>query len=1245
MNARENDRTRVEAPLAPANVGEDPRVIAALEEYLSALEAGQPIDRHEFLARHATIADVLAKYLESLEFVQIAVPELHRSFRSHSPASTGCVERPAPARLGDFRILREVGRGGMGMVYEAEQLSLGRRVALKVLTFVATMDPRQLQRFHNEARAAAALHHANIVPVYAVGCERGVHYYAMQFIDGRTLADLITELQSLARHSEQTPKREQEAIAPDSFRAGLPADTVAETVYKAMTGVSTLTASKGRDFFRTVAQLGVQAAGALDHAHQLGVVHRDIKPGNLLLDDRGNVWIADFGLAHIPSDPRLTLTGDVVGTLRYMSPEQALAKRLVIDHRADIYSLGVTLYELLTLRPAIDGENREEMLKKIAFEEPIPPRRLNKAIPPELEIIVLKAIAKNPDERYATAQELADDLHCFLEDRPIRARRPSLQVRLARWSRRHKSLVASILAALLMGLVVLAGSIGWVVSDRAARRAKNQQLIARALTESEQWQEDRRLPQALSAARRADELLAGADVEEDFRERVRNRLADLELLDRLEKVRLEKMTAIKDGRFDAESTDALYIQMFREAGLDVEALPAEEAGERIRKRSSVAVELAGVLDEWASIRLDLRGVEDPGWKVLLRIAQRTDPDPWRSQVRKALQDWDGQALRRVVASEEAFHLPAGLLSFLGFVLRLDRETRGQAERFLREAQRRHTSDFWVNEDLYWFYNVVQPTQGEEAIRFAAVAVALRPQSPGAHLNLGFALERSKSRLDEAIAEYREAIRLNQDFAEAHINLGTALRNKGQLDEAIEVYREAIRINKNLAGPHIGLGNALRDKGQLDVAINEYREAIRINTNFAEAHTNLGIALSEKGQLDAAIDEHHEAIRIRKDFAEPHNSLGALLMGKGRLDEAIAEYREAIRIQKDHANAHYNLGNALHKKGRPDEAIAEYQEAIRINKDFAEPHCNLGNVLRDKGQLDEAIAHYRKATTLNKDFAVAHHNLGSALAARGKLDEAICEYRLAIRIQEDYAEAHCRLGLSLLQKGLYPQAVDELGRGHELGIQKSHWSLPSANWLRDAERLADLDARLPALIDGEELPKDSGERLVLARLCQQPHKKLYAASARWYGEAFAAQPAVAENLATGDRYNAACAAALAGCGQGKDVADLDLNQRSQLRRHALDWLRADLDAWQRLLEKNPDKVRLALVKQMQHWQEDPDLANLREKEALARQSEAEQTEWKRLWHEVAALHQLAAAPEKTIAPIHANDGSKRGQPGR
>jgi serine/threonine protein kinase len=251
----------------------------------------------------------------------------------------------------------------MGVVYEAEQISLRRQVALKVLPFAATMDPRHLQRFHNEAQSAACLHHTNIVPVFSVGCERGVHFYAMQFIDGQPLSDLIRQLRERGKIASAPlgeVRTEAYHPAPDAVATPRP---VAEMT--PLTGEG----RRGPDYYRKVVQLGVQAAEALDHAHQLGIVHRDIKPGNLLVDRRGNLWVTDFGLAHVRhSEASLTVSGQMVGTPRYMSPEQALARRVPIDHRTDVYSLGVTLYELLTLRPAFESEDRQELLHQNRLE-------------------------------------------------------------------------------------------------------------------------------------------------------------------------------------------------------------------------------------------------------------------------------------------------------------------------------------------------------------------------------------------------------------------------------------------------------------------------------------------------------------------------------------------------------------------------------------------------------------------------------------------------------------------------------------------------------------------------------------------------------------------------------------------------------------------------------------------------------------------------------------------------------------
>ena len=452
----------------PSHLADDPRVTQALEEYLAALEAGHAPDRNQFQARYPDLAEDLSDYLDGLEFMHHTAVDIH-ALSGSDAAGLGSTAPAISLPLEDYQVIREVGRGGMGVVYEAVQQSLHRRVALKVLSLGANPDPRHLQRFKNEAQAAAQLQHPNIVPIFSVGCERGVHYYAMRFIDGKTISTHIRELRAGAGDTiPATACESTGADFPDGstgsvnvFATGAednlsgidPASSISELDESSADECQVANPTvRSQAFFRKAAWIGVQAAEALEHAHQMGVIHRDVKPANLLLDNNGRVWVADFGLARW-SDAGITTSGDMLGTLRYMSPEQASGGRNLVDHRTDIYSLGATLYELLTLQPVCRGDDHGGLLQQILHEDPIPPRRWCANIPRDLETILLKALGKQVEERYGTAQELADDLRRFLDGRPVLARRPGLAERAAKWARRHRAVVVS--AAVLLVLSVL----------------------------------------------------------------------------------------------------------------------------------------------------------------------------------------------------------------------------------------------------------------------------------------------------------------------------------------------------------------------------------------------------------------------------------------------------------------------------------------------------------------------------------------------------------------------------------------------------------------------------------------------------------------------------------------------------------------------------------------------------------------------------------------------------------------------
>src|SRR5262245_49261184 len=400
----------------------------------------------------------------------------------------------AGKRLGDFEIVRELGRGGMGVVYESVQTTLGRRVALKVLGTRLGLTAKALDRFRREAAAAARLHHTNIVPVYATGEECGIHFYAMELIDGTGL-DVV-----IARSRTQTPASE-----PASWMVDLSSTAARARVesHTSSPGVKSATVSPEGGFDR-IASMIADVADALHHAHENGVTHRDIKPSNLLLSSDGRLSIADFGLARMLEEPGMTTTGEFVGTPAYMSPEQVTAGYVPVDHRTDVYSLGATLYELLTLRPPFEAEGRDRLLAMLTQKEPASPRRLNPKVPPDLEAICLSCLDKDPDRRYASAKDLADDLRRYLNRFETLAKRAGPLCRLRNWLRPHPELAtAGVVVLLALGA---AGVFAWNAHRSEHRRLADKQRQDEAL---EAGRRNAALEKALLLALGGD--LAGAE--------------------------------------------------------------------------------------------------------------------------------------------------------------------------------------------------------------------------------------------------------------------------------------------------------------------------------------------------------------------------------------------------------------------------------------------------------------------------------------------------------------------------------------------------------------------------------------------------------------------------------------------------------------------------------------------------------------------------------------------------------------
>ncbi len=359
-----------------------------------------------------------------------------------------------------------------------------------------------------------------------------------------------------------------------------------------------------------------------------------------------------------------------------------------------------------------------------------------------------------------------------------------------------------------------------------------------------------------------------------------------------------------------------------------------------------------------------------------------------------------------------------------------------------------------------------------------------------------------------------------------------------------------------------------------------------------------------------------AIAARPHSHAAHVNLGTALAALGRFDEAESACRQAILLQPDNATAHYNLGVALAERGRSDEAASAYREAVRLRPAYARAHYNLGVALAALGRADEAIVAYREAIRLDPDDAEAHNNLGAILNGLGRAEEAAGEFRETIRLNPGYAEAHCNLGLALRQMRRYSESASALRRGHELGSRRPDWDHPSAQWLAESDRLASLSDRLPGILRGDDTPKDTSERLALAQLCYDTQR--FAASARLWSDALSSDPRLADDREAQHRYNAACSAALAGCGLGADDPPPDASAQAALRRLALDWLESERAAWAHLLESAPAPARDVVSQKLGHWRQDPDLSGVRDAAALSKLPEAEREAWRALWADVDTL---------------------------
>jgi eukaryotic-like serine/threonine-protein kinase len=950
-----------------------------LESYMEELENGREPNPEELVARHPELAEALRGCLASLDFLNQAGNRGQETRVWDSKSGNASSLTPDPGllapdsgRLGDFRLIREVGRGGMGVVHEAEQISLARRVALKVLPFAAALDVKQLQRFKNEALAAAGLRHPNIVPIHAVGEERGVHYYAMQLIDGQSLAEVIARLRE--EKSRKNPKHEEaNPKIPTSLEVRSPhleSPSLGATVVDVGPNDSTCPNDRrssilhpqssilyrSSSFFRTAAELGIQAAEALEHAHRLGIIHRDIKPANLILDNEGKLWVTDFGLALIQNNVELTATGAMLGTLRYMSPEQAAAERGLIDQRADIYSLGATLYELLTLRPAFGEQDRHQLLAQIATQEPCLPRRLNPSIPKDLETIVLKAMAKAPEDRYSTAEQLAEDLRRFLDTRP------GLHVRAGKWCKRHKAFVVST-GMLLAGVLIMVAILFYEGQERAkdAYQAKVREQI-------QLRQEQDRLIATLNIAKEAlDEL----SLKPALNRLVKNPNPKVQQENR---ELLQRVLSYYRRLADMNSTvaEARYVSAlaYRQVGEIFEALGDLTKGQESYEKAINALE-GLVADDPQNPQFGSELVESQ--LALGRLLwSNGQPDQAEQTLRQEI-----DALRQTIAkfpndSRFGNYLArcrldlSQLLMFKGNYQQAE-ELLGQNQRILKELP----ADFPCQQVCFqktladnhtrlgWVY--MNTGRGQSARRVYALAVEI---------------------LEKLISVCPDP-NYQSDLINVYLNQATLLRNGGQFQEAERTHERGIALAKKLVADH-----PLVPDSEFDLAQQQHELGVTLARmgRGTEAEPLYKQSIDSLDQLTKVLPRKQsykkELALCRIDFGLLYESAHkeqeaeeALAKAADMLQELVQSFPSVLEFQADLGSCLYHQARLLTGKGDREKACDLLKKAIGFQRSTAQKNPSnpelsrflcleywlLAKLLIEEGKADRAHSLLQEVT--------------------------------------------------------------------------------------------------------------------------------------------------------------------------------------------------------------------------------------------------------------------------------------------